>query len=202
MLTLGYQVRKPMSIIKIRNHLLELASSFLVFPWLLFSTSQRSHVNCLPCVQRRGCKSTGMVDIRSVSGRRPVALELIFSPQAGVSHYSVSLLSRVLSSPNSATMNTLSTWDSFASARPWALGYFEIHSANIFQSLCSSFFAFEFFTGVFLVCLTKFLKSPIDATHFILLLSECVVHIMFSKNINEIETDTEFIWGRRQETGK
>lgn len=80
-----------------------------------FSISQRDHVNCLPCMQRRSYKSTGRVDIRSVDGTRPIelgpkfALENCFSPQTGVSHYSVSLLSRFLSSPNSAVMSHLST---------------------------------------------------------------------------------------------
>lgn len=127
-----------------RTHLLQLVSSFLV--WHVYMTCSpypRGHVNCLPCMQRRSCKSTGRVHIRSVFGTRPIepepkfVLENCFSPRAGVSHDSVPLLSRFISSPNSAMMSHLGTRDNFASALHWALGILWNTQCKHFSHSCA-----------------------------------------------------------------
>lgn len=110
-------------------------------------------MNCLPCMQRRSCESTGMMDMRPVSGRRPVepgpkfALKNCFLSPSWChslfcfSSFKIPLKSQLCPEP----------WDTLKSQ-----GKCFSHSCAVF------FFAFKPCTGVFLVSLTKFLilKEP------------------------------------------
>lgn len=176
--TFGWEIRKPMSIIKIRHSsgysMLGLSQKPHVKVGLIFSRVACFHDSyfpypnkamwnvCSPCMQKRNCRSTGRVEIRSVNRRRPV----VPGPKSRKWFFSLSLLLKqhATISLQVPTLLWWATWGNFTSTLPLAPGHFEVHNTNIFHSYAvfKLLFAFELFKGVYLVSLTKFLilKEP------------------------------------------